>query len=55
MHVLRLSTGKDVVLDKVASGGDTSNIQLEAAGLAYVKNSRTVVFIPFRRVLAAVS
>jgi hypothetical protein len=55
MHVLRLTTGKDVVLDKVASGGDTSNVQLETAGLVYVKNSRTAVFVPLRRVLAAVS
>jgi hypothetical protein len=55
MHVLRLTTGKDVVFDRVARGGDTSNIQLEAAGLVYVKSSRTLVFVSLRRVLAAVS
>jgi hypothetical protein len=54
MHVLRLTTGKDVVLGKV-SGNDTSNIQLEAPGLVYVQNSSTLVFVPLRRVLAAVS
>lgn len=53
MHVLRLTTGKDVVLDNV-SGSDTSNVQLEAPGLVCVKNSSTLVFVPLRRVLAAV-
>jgi hypothetical protein len=55
MHVLRLTTGKDVVLDKVESKGDTTNIQLEGPGLVYAKDTRTLVFVPLRRLLAVVS
>jgi hypothetical protein len=55
MHVLRLTTGKDVVLDKVESRGGTTNIQLEGPGLVYAKDTRTLVFVPLRRLLAVVS
>jgi hypothetical protein len=49
LHVLRLTTGKDIVLGKAGSG-----IQLEASGLVY-NTSTTLVFVPLRRLLAAVS
>ena len=55
LHVLRLATGKDVVLD----GGKVQlfphSLELEAPGLVYAKDARTLAFVPLRRVLAAVS
>jgi dipeptidyl aminopeptidase/acylaminoacyl peptidase len=55
VHVLNLATGKDVVIDTAAAPSDTPNVQLEAAGLVYTKTFRSLVFLPMRRVLAAVS
>jgi hypothetical protein len=56
VHVLQLRTGKDVV---VGTGTDVGRprrvVQLESPGLVYAKNSRTLVFIPRGRLLAAVS
>ena len=54
LHALRLSTGKDVVLDR---GVFTSqrNLEFDSSGLAYVKGQRTIVFLPLARVRAAVS
>jgi hypothetical protein len=55
LHDLRLTTGKDVVL----AGGKFQlfphSIEIEAPGLVYAKDTRTLVFVPLRRVLAGVS
>ena len=55
VHVVRLATGKDVVL---AAGTDFTgqrNVALGPAGLVYLKDPRTLVFVPLSRVRAAVS
>jgi hypothetical protein len=54
VHALNLKTGKDVV---VASGGYQlrRSAELEPAGLLYARDRRNLVFIPFKRMLAAVS
>jgi hypothetical protein len=54
VHVLRIATGKDAVLGRgrfVLS----RNIDFEAPGLVYVRDARSLVFVPLRRVLGAVS
>jgi hypothetical protein len=55
VHVLQLTTGKDVVVGTGTYEGPRRDVQLEAPGLVYAKNSRTLVFIPRGRLLAAVS
>jgi hypothetical protein len=63
VHVLQLTTGKDVVVDTgTYEGRPRRDVQLEAPGLVYamnlrtiVLNLRTIVFIPRGRLLAAVS
>jgi hypothetical protein len=54
VHALNVKTGKDVV---VATGGYhlRRSAELEPAGLLYARDRRSLVFIPFTRVLAAVS
>jgi hypothetical protein len=56
VHALRLASGKDVVLASGAMGirGFRSAF-LEASGVVYEPTGRTLVFIPFKRVAAAVS
>ncbi len=54
LHVLRLSTGKDVVFDR-GEFHTLRNLELGPTGLAYIKGNRTIVFVPLKRVLAAVS
>jgi hypothetical protein len=54
LHVLRLSTGKDVVLDRGLIH-TLRNLELGPSGLVYVKGKRTLVYQPLRRLLAAVS
>jgi hypothetical protein len=56
VHVLKLATGKDVVVGTgTYEGRPRRDVQLDAPGLVYVKNSRTLVFIPLGRLLAAAS
>jgi hypothetical protein len=56
VHVLQLTTGKDVVVGTgTYEGRPRRDVQLEAPGLVYAKNLRTIVFIPRGRLLAAVS
>jgi hypothetical protein len=56
VHVLQLRTGKDVVVGKGTYWGrPRRDVELEAPGLVYAKNSKTLVFIPRGRLLAAVS
>jgi hypothetical protein len=56
VHVLKLATGKDVVVGVgVDEGRPRRVVQIEAPGLVYAKNSHTLVFVPFGRLLAAVS
>jgi len=58
VHALKLVNGKDVVVGTgtlYAGLRPRRDVQLEAPGLVYVKNSRTFVFVPFGRLLAAVS
>jgi hypothetical protein len=56
VHVLQLTTGKDVVVGTgTYEGRPRRDVQLEAPGLVYAKNLRTLVFIPRGRLLAAVS
>jgi hypothetical protein len=56
VHVLQLTTGKDVVVDTgTYEGRPRRDVQLEAPGLVYAMNLRTIVFIPRGRLLAAVS
>jgi hypothetical protein len=54
VHVLHLTTGKDVVL---ATGRWylRRSAELEAPGLVYARDRHNLVFIPLKRVLAAVS
>jgi hypothetical protein len=54
VHVLHLATGKDVVL---ATGRWflRRSVELESAGLLYARDRHNLVFVPLRRVLAAVS
>lgn len=53
VHVLHLATGKDVVL---ATGRWflRRSVELESAGLLYARDRHNLVFVPLRRVLAAV-
>jgi hypothetical protein len=54
VHVLQLTTGKDVVVGTgTYAGRPRRDVQLEAPGLVYAKNFRTLVFIPRGRLLAA--
>jgi hypothetical protein len=55
VHVLQLTTGKDVVVGTGTEGLPRRDVQLEAPGLVYAKNPRTLVFIRRGRLLAAVS
>jgi hypothetical protein len=55
VHVLQLTTGKDVVVGTGIYEGPRRDVQLEAPGLVYAKNPRTLVFIPRGRLLAAVA
>jgi hypothetical protein len=55
LHVLRLATGKDAVLGGGKFQLFPRSIEIEAPGLVYAKDTRTLVFVPLRRVLAAVS
>lgn len=61
VHVVRLATGKDAVLGKGKVFSGLRDIEIESAGLVYVKNPLrrlgkvTLVFVPLGRVLAAVS
>jgi hypothetical protein len=56
VHVLRLSTGRDVVVGTgTYEGLPRRVVQFEAPGLVYAKNQRTLLFIPRGRLLAAVS
>jgi hypothetical protein len=61
VHIVRLATGKDVVLGK-ANEFLPRSMEMGSAGLVYVKNQYarlgkeiTLVFVPLRHVLAAVS
>lgn len=54
LHVLRLSTGKDVALDR-GLFQTLRNLELGPSGLVYLKGKRTLVYLPFSRLLAAVS
>lgn len=54
LHALRVSTGKDVVLDR-GLFETLRNLELGPSGLVYVKDGRTLVYLPFSRLLAAVS
>ena len=53
LHVLGLSTGKDVVLDH-GLFATLRNLELGPSGLLYVKDGRTLVYLSFPRLLAAV-
>jgi hypothetical protein len=56
VHVLKLATGKDVVVGAgTYEGRPSRDIQLEAPGLVYAKNPSTLVFIPRAGLLTAVS
>jgi hypothetical protein len=55
VHVVRLATGKDVVFGAGKWFTADRDIGLGSAGLVYLKNRRTLVFIPLSRVWAAVS
>jgi hypothetical protein len=55
VHVVRLATGKDAVLGTGTWFNVGRNVALGRAGLAYLKDRRTVVFVPLSRVWAAVS
>jgi hypothetical protein len=56
VHVLQLTTGKDVVVGTgTYEGRPRRDVELEAPGLVYAKNPHTLVFIPRGRLLAAVS
>lgn len=63
VHVVALATGRDVVIGKGKMFLPTRNIVIQRLGLVYVnapiprlrQGPRTLVFIPLKRVLAAVS
>jgi hypothetical protein len=55
VHVVRLSTGQDVVVGTGAFFTAQRDVVLGPSGLVYLKNRRTLVFIPLSRVWAAVS
>ena len=63
VHVVGLATGKDVVIGRGKTFLPTRNIVVQRPGLVYVnapvprlrQGPRTLVFIPLKRVLAAVS
>jgi hypothetical protein len=56
VHVLKLATGNDVVVGTgTYTGRPRRDVQLEAPGLVYAKNSRTLVFIPLGHLLAVLS
>jgi hypothetical protein len=52
VHALNLGSGKDRVVGKL-SRGDVAQARIDSAGLAY-SGIRTLVFLPFKRVAAAV-
>jgi hypothetical protein len=63
VHAVGLATGKDVVVGKGKTFLPTRNIVIQRPGLVYMnapvprlrQGPRTIVFVPLRRVLAAVS
>jgi hypothetical protein len=55
VHVVRLATGKDVVIANGTSWLSPRDIDLDAGGLIYVKNSHALAFVPLGRLLVAVS
>jgi len=63
VHVVGLATGKDVVIGRGKTFLPTRNIVVQRPGLVYVnapvprlrRGPRTLVFVPLKRVLAAVS
>jgi hypothetical protein len=54
VHVLRIATGKDVVVGR-GRFQLLRNVEIEAPGLVYVKDTRNVAFMPLKRILAALS
>lgn len=54
LHVLDVATGKDVVLGR-GEVQSARNLELDSSGLVYVKGRRTIVFVPLKRIRAAVS
>jgi hypothetical protein len=55
VHVVRLATGKDVVLGTGTYFTGQRDVALGPAGLVYLKDPRTLVFVPLSRVRAAAS
>ena len=55
VHVVGLATGKDVVLGTGKWFTDQRDVVLGSAGLVYLRDRQTLVYIPLSRVLAAVS
>jgi WD40 repeat protein len=53
VHAVNLGSGKDRVVGKLGRG-DVALARIDSAGLAYAGN-QTLVFVPFRRVAAAVA
>ena len=54
VHVLQLKTGKDVVFAR-GSFWSGRGVEIEAPGLVYKRDNHALVFVPLKRVLAAVS
>ena len=55
VHVVGLATGKDVVVATGKWFTDQRDVVLGSAGLVYLRDRQTLVYIPLSRVLAAVS
>jgi hypothetical protein len=63
VHALALATGKDVVIGKGRTFLPSRNVVIPRPGLVYVnaaiprlhQGPRTLVFVPLKRVLAAIS